>query len=261
MSLNDVNGPKLTLKPAPLWHRDFGLLVGVWAFMAASFVVGGAYDTDEFGLIHRIAFWVIVTALFVFQPVFIERVLARFTPATRPGALLSSLGAVLLTVPIAAVQLHLMKSTPLLPRAADPWVEFLPFVAAPVLVVAGFVLFLRFAWERRHLGAEPTLHPAAQDPESKTRIIGPETLYVRSQDHYLEVITDHGRRFVRGRLSDIKQTGQHWGYSPHRSWWIADRSVKACHRSGRDYKLILRDGTIAPVSRAHHAAIKARGWL
>ena len=256
MSPCDANGPKPRPSPSSLWHRDVGLLVGVWLFMASTFVVGGAYDTDEFALLHRIVFWLLVAALVVFQPVLLGRAFSRFAPTSLVGAWLSALGAVLVAIPVIAIEVHLLKATPLLPRAADPWIEFLPFVGAPVVIVASFVLFLRFAWERRYLEARaPASQPASSVAPSP---IGPETLYVRSQDHYLEFKTDHGRRFIRGRLADLKAGGEPWGFSPHRSWWVADRAVTACQRAGRDLQLLMSDGTRVPVSRAQQDTVRSR---
>ncbi len=260
MSPLDANGPYPRADASGPWHRDTGLLAGVWLFMASTFVVGGAYDTDEFAAPHRIAFWLLVAALMVFQPVLLERAFARFTPPSIAGAWLSAAGAVLVAIPLAAVQIHLLKFTPLLPRAVDPWIEFIPFVGAPVVIVASFVLFLRFAWERRHLEVRAARAQAA-DSAGASGPIGAETLHVRSQDHYLEITTDHGRRFIRGRLADLKADGDPWGFSPHRSWWVADRSIQSCRRAGRDLKLHLKDGTVVPVSRARHDAVRSRGLL
>ena len=204
MSDSDASGPKRGMQLTGPWHRDAGLLAGVWLFMMSTFVVGGAYDTDEFNLVHRTLFWFLVTALVVFQPVIIERTVARLVPTSRAGAWLSAFIAVFIVIPIVAIELHLLKFTPLLPRATDPWIEFIPFVGVPVTVVASFVLFLRFAWERKHLDHEANARPPSVDTEKSREPIGPETLHVRLQDHYLEITTDTGRRFIRGRLVDLK---------------------------------------------------------
>ncbi len=236
------------------------MLASVWLFMSSAYVAGGAYDTDDFGLLHRTFLWLIVSALVVFQPALVERIFSRFTPVTPIGSWLSALMAVLVAVPLVAVEVHLLKFTPLLPRQPDPWIEFIPFISVPVIIVASFVLFLRFAWERRHL--EPTTPEQERDGIEvlDRRILGPETLYVRSQDHYLEIVTDAGRRFVRGRLIDLLQQGEEWGFSPHRSWWVANRAVEAYQKAGRDGRLALRDGTIVPVSRARLGDLRSRGW-
>jgi len=257
MSLPDANG--LAMTSSALWHRDFGLLSGVWLFMCSTFVVGGAYDTDQFSLPHRTAFWLIVSALMVFQPMLLERAIARITPASTLGAWLAALSAVLVAIPAVAIEVHLLKFTPLLPRATDPWIEFIPFVGAPVAIVAGFTLFLRFAWERRYLS--PRLRPSAHNSIPTRGAIGPETLHVRSQDHYLEITTDVGQRFIRGRLGDLKDGGDQLGFSPHRSWWIADRSIVSCQRTGRDLKLVLIDGNHVPVSRSCAELVRARGLI
>lgn len=261
MSNTDANGLKRGVQLTVPWHRDTGLLVGVWLFMMSTFVVGGAYDTDEFSLVHRTLFWLLVTALVVFQPVIIEGVVARFAPASRTGAWLSALVAVVIAIPVIAIELQLLKLTPLLPRATDPWIEFIPFVGVPVTIVGGFVLFLRFAWERKHLDDEAHAPPPIEDVETNRGPIGPETLHVRSQDHYLEIATDTGRRFIRGRLVDLKDGSESWGFSPHRSWWVADRAIEDCRRTGRDLQLVMKDGTIVPVSRSNQGLVRSRGLI
>lgn len=261
MSVSDAKGQN----PAPLrwtlWHQDLGLLSGVWLFMTAAYVVGGAYDTDDFPVLHRLALWLLVCALMVFQPAFIERMASRYTRPTKAGAWLSAILALLVSIPLISAEVHLLKSTPILPREPDPWIEFIPFIASPVIVVTGFVLFLRFAWENRHIEAaqsEPGDRGAA---EGASRDMGPEVLYVRSQDHYLEIATDSARRFVRGRLADLAAHGHKWGCSPHRSWWVADRAVKQSERKGRDIQLVLADGTKVPVGRSRLENVKSRGWV
>lgn len=260
MSAVDANSQNRRPRRWPLWHQDLGILSGVWLFMAAAHVVGGAYDTDEFSILHRLAFWLLVSALMVFQPSMIERIASRFTPPTKLGSWLSAILAVLVSIPIISVEIHLLKWTPLLPREPDPWIEFIPFIAAPVIVIASFVLFLRFAWENRHLQPQQGSHEDESGASESLKALGPEVLYVRAQDHYLEIATDSTNRFVRGRLADLAAKGDRWGCSPHRSWWVADRAVKQAMRKGRDFQLILADGTTVPVGRSRLEAVKARGW-
>lgn len=260
MSPADVNGPKPNQSHEALWHQDVGLLAGVWLFITCAYVAGGAYDTDDFGLAHRILLWLIVSAFVVFQPAGLERLVSGLTPATPLGPWLSALIAILVAVPLVAIEVHLLKFTPLLPRQPDPWIEFIPFIAAPVIIVTSFVLFLRISWEHRYL--EPAL--PAQDIDGAAgqapAVLGPETLYVRSQDHYLEVVTEAGRRFIRGRLADLADEGAQFGFSPHRSWWVADQAVSTYRRTGRDGHLILSDGTRVPVSRSRNALVRDKGW-
>ncbi|MEE2526539.1 LytTR family DNA-binding domain-containing protein [Hyphobacterium sp. HN65] len=261
MSRSDVNSPVATLHRQTVWHHDVGLLTAVWLFMTAVYVIGGAYDTDDFGLWHRLVFWLLVAGLLVFQPAFLERLFSRFTPVSRIGGWISAFCAVLVAIPLASLEIHLLKSTPLLPRDPDPWIEFIPFIAAPVVTVSGFVLFLRFAWEQRFLeprGQRQDTAGVARDPDA---LIGAETLYVRAQDHYLEIRRETGRRFVRGRLADIADNGTAFGLSPHRSWWVADRAVEGYFRAGRDIRLVLVDGTQLPVGRAKVEEVRHRGWM
>ena len=262
MSAGVANGPAARSPWRLTWPPSLGLA----ALLTFVFVYSGAFDTGHLGLGHRLVLWSIVSLLFVGQPVMIDHLASRYLPPWRHAPLAGAAIAATVCVPVTAVELHLMKFTPLLPKAPDPWVEFIPFVAPPVIAVSAAALGLRWAWERAHLSPRETAPSApassGKAPAPSPTLLDATTLFVRAQDHYLEIVTEQGRRFVRGRLADIEaEAAALPGLRAHRSWWIADKAVAGAQRIGRDVKLVLETGETAPLARARLDEAKALGWL
>lgn len=87
-------------------------------------------------------------------------------------------------------------------------------------------------------------------------------LYLRMEDHYVRIRTEHGSRLEMGPLSRVMAglSGVE-GLRTHRSWWVARRAITGVERDGRNLRLRLVDGETAPVSRASVAKLRAAGWL
>ena len=118
MSQPVANGPERR------WTGLAAYLAGV-AALAVVLTLSGAYDTDGLGVAHRLALWLVVGGLLVGQVVLIERALTQLLPRRAAFRLVSGV----------------------LPKARDPFWEFLIFLAPLVGALGGFVLFLR---ARRH---------------------------------------------------------------------------------------------------------------
>jgi len=87
-------------------------------------------------------------------------------------------------------------------------------------------------------------------------------LYLRMEDHYVRIRTEHGSRLEMGPLGRVTAglAGAE-GLQTHRSWWVARRAIIGVERDGRNLRLRLSDGETAPVSRASVAKLRAAGWL
>ncbi|MBO6797050.1 LytTR family DNA-binding domain-containing protein [Maricaulis sp.] len=245
------------------WHHNWRLLGGLILFMGLNYAFSDAFSTGNLPLWHRLALWWLVAGLMVVQPVLIDWQLARLLPRTRVGEIGGLVCATLLSIPLMAMELEALKRTPILPKEPDPWMEFIVFLAPPVVTVAGFVLFLRLAWEELYLEPEVATQTHAEanpQPDERSDLSG--VLYVQAQDHYLEIVSDTRRRFVRGRLGKyIGDGGAALGTRCHRSWWVADRAVVSALKDGRDWKLVLADGQRVPVARSRVEVARERGWL
>lgn len=77
-----------------------------------------------------------------------------------------------------------------------------------------------------------------------------ELLYLKSELHYLLVVTAQGRSLILCNLKDaIAELPESSGFSPHRSYWVSTAAVQKFSRQGRQGQLLLQDGSKIPVSR------------
>lgn len=84
-----------------------------------------------------------------------------------------------------------------------------------------------------------------------------EPIYLKSELHYLLVVTPRGKGLILYALRDAMEELSHvGGLHPHRSYWVNRSQVARLARDGREADLILKDGTKIPVSRYRAAAIR-----
>lgn len=270
-----------TSRPGPADRRrvaPLAYVAGIGA-LALVFALGGAYDTDALGLGHRLLLWLTVSALVVGQTVAIEHGLARLMPRKPVFRGLAAAGATLATLVLITLELDLMKQTPLLPKARDPFLEFLLFLAPLVFTVSGFILFLRvlagvgpdrLAEEAeeavRLIAAQPVIAGLLPAPSAAAGDFGQwpagRVLSVQANDHYLDVTADTGRVFVRGRMRDaVARLRGAGGIQIHRSWWVATDRIARIEREGRDHVAVLETGERIPVGRSRIGQLKARGLV
>lgn len=85
-----------------------------------------------------------------------------------------------------------------------------------------------------------------------------ELYAVSSEGHYLRVHTDKGSTLILMRISDaVKELAQADGLQVHRSWWVAKDGVEETKNAKGRRSLVLKNGEIAPVSRANIPALKS----
>jgi len=170
--------------------------------------------------------------------------------ATVPLVIL--LGGAIQGPPLRAVAVTLW---PQIADAVSPlaWYGQCVATATPIVIIYYFLRVRTRAGEPAPL--VPVEAPAiAADPGA--------VLYLKMEDHYVRIRTEHGSRLeigplarVTGGLSGIE------GLQVHRSWWVARRAIAGVERDGRNLHLRLVNGEKAPVSRASVAKLRAAGWL
>ena len=129
-------------------------------------------------------------------------------------------------------------------------------ISAP-LVLGSY--FLRARHATRGGAPAPLVSPVSEAPSSAE---ASNVLYLKMEDHYVRIRTEHGSRLEMGPLARV--TGMLSGVEglqTHRSWWVARRAIAGVERDGRNLRLRLVDGETAPVSRASVAKLRAAGWL
>ena len=87
--------------------------------------------------------------------------------------------------------------------------------------------------------------------------LGTDLIFLKSQDHYIEVHTIVGSSLVRIRFMDaVAELGDR-GIQVHRSYWVATRHVKKTVRSGKRTLVRLTGGHQVPVSVTYLPTVRA----
>jgi hypothetical protein len=131
-------------------------------------------------------------------------------------------------------------------------------IATPIVLAYYFIRVRPRAPARARASAREGLVPV----EAAAAIDPGAVLYLKMEDHYVRIRTEHGARLEVGPLGRVTAglSGVE-GLQTHRSWWVARRAIAGVERDGRNLRLKLVDGETAPVSRASVAKLRAAGWL
>ena len=257
-----MNGPE-----APQ-HRE---IKPVWVYLivtlafASIMTIGRAYRTDDMDVFLRSALWLVVCGLIVSQVLLLDHWISCTARWLKNRWISGGLSIAATTV-LMAVELDLLKHTPLLPKEHDPFLEFVMFMFAPVLVMGVLVLTLKWRLDWYGIGiSKPAVEAAsAGTQELATLHEWPETriCWVNAQEHYLRIQTQDQEHFIRGRMRDaVLRLADADGLQVHRSWWVAGDEIEHVKKTGRDYQLTLRSGRIVPVARSRVSNLRAKGWL
>lgn len=88
--------------------------------------------------------------------------------------------------------------------------------------------------------------------------LGQDVVYLKSELHYLRVVTAKGSALVLYALRDAaSELGEGAGLQPHRSYWVSREHVLGVRRTGRGWRLDVTGGAEIPVSRRRQAVVKA----
>ena len=126
---------------------------------------------------------------------------------------------------------------------------------------------LALAWvnlRRAHQRALRTEAKGAAAPTMQGELGVPpaEVLCLQMEDHYVRVHTATGSRLMLMPLSQaIAALNGAPGLQVHRSWWVAAKAVAAAETQGRNLRLRLTNGVVAPVARSAVPTVRAAGWL
>lgn len=87
--------------------------------------------------------------------------------------------------------------------------------------------------------------------------VGDDIIYLKSSDHYVEVVTTLGACTVLMRLADAIAELAQRGVRVHRSYWVAHSHVQGWTRRHQRTMLRLTGGRVVPVSRSYVGAVRA----
>ena len=87
--------------------------------------------------------------------------------------------------------------------------------------------------------------------------LGTDVIYLKSEDHYIDVRTTVGSSLVKMRFSDaVVELGDR-GIQVHRSYWVATSHVQRLVRNGKRTLIRLTGGHQVPVSVTHLPTVRA----
>lgn len=235
-----------------------------WRALCAGLIAGvvlallGPVGTFSADLSVRLLFWVPLLTLGAYAgDLLARRTSQRLRPSEGPWNRWAIL-TLLIGIPMGAVAWGLAK------LLFAPMLEYsLSTFFAPALVVSALMTALMSYLNTP--GAETKATPEAK-PKLLERLPAhqrdADVLAVSSEDHYLRVFTNAGESLILLRLGDaLGELEGIEGAQIHRSWWVAKGAVTRAERSGRNWQLVLANGSIAPISRANISVLREAGWL
>lgn len=190
------------------------------------------------------------------------------------------IGCVIATVPMTVV-VWLVTSLPLPlePPSLDGWIATYGYTLAIGALVT-MVFYLVQAKQEATPVAAPAAapspqaasatpgEPAAPEP-ARPRLLdriapalGTDLIALEMEDHYLRVHTALGSDLILLRMRDaLAELDGIAGSQVHRSWWVSRAAVERVERDGRNLRLVLSGGLVAPVARNMVPLLKSQGWI
>ena len=109
---------------------------------------------------------------------------------------------------------------------------------------------------RRSADRRPLSAPQARFLDRLSRTVSRDVIYLKAEDHYVQVQTTGGSCLVRKRFANAVADLGSLGMQVHRSYWVAHRHVLTTVR--RDGRTMLRvtGGHNLPISRPYLAAVQ-----
>jgi hypothetical protein len=266
--------------------RDFLIDLSIMAFIALVLALMGPFGMFAVPLPIRILYWLVVGAggYLLYRPAMMAATRAAIR-LDLPVPALWAATCLLAGIPMTAI---LWFANGLLGRSGPPELAALFELYANILIVAGvvcIVFWFASAKQRAAMaagdGTDAPLTAAPQPPASPPPVVdtpapsptipfldrlplhlGTDLLALEMEDHYVRAYTLQGSALILLRLRDaIAELGAVDGAQVHRSWWVARDAIEAIGRDGRNIRLELRGGLIAPVARNAVPDLKARGWI
>lgn len=249
------------------WKSRWGRSMGISVFVGAFLALAGAFHTGEAPLLPRLAYWIGLMVAGSAFAVWLRQATARIPFVSRRPLL-----ALALTMLVMAI---LFTGVVWLSIALIFGVDFKQLVAAgPSVFVMVFLYTLLMACGMAALhvlasrrlvethAAAPGALPVRFLERLPAKLRGADIYAVEAEDHYLRLHTSRGSDLILMRLSDaVVELEGIEGARTHRSWWVARAGVSDARRGDGRGMLTLKDGTEAPVSRTHAAALRRAGWF
>jgi hypothetical protein len=264
------------LTPPARLARKLVIDLSVMAVIGIVLAVLGPFGSSAMPFANRLAYWTLfsLAGYFCYQPV--GYAVVRLGPRLQlPLWFLWAAAVFLATIPM-AIFVWLVNSYPGPMRMPPLDVAVQHYFA--VLVIGTLVtLFFNLLPVTRSDGgprsdpapANQAVAPEPSLPGAQVRFLdrlpphlGTDLIALEMEDHYVRAHTVLGSELILLRLRDaIAELDGIEGVQVHRSWWVARHAVEDVQRDGRNLRLILPGGLVAPVARANAATLKQLGWI
>ena len=229
----------------------------------------GATDSYQYALPLRLAFWLGLCLVAGLIAITIERAVAGFGLRSRRFLVWWAVLTAALAIAMVPV-IFLVNATGSRSPIADlPVFTLNSFAISAALVALRLVVgaLLSPSSESQELALGPGRDPSPDDPRPRilTRLNpglqSARLLALKSEGHYLQVITDQGSELILMRLKDaIEEVQPLEGMQVHRSWWLARQSGLEQRTNDSRIEIRLDEETWVPVSRTFRAAWREADW-
>jgi len=233
--------------------------------LSALFTWLGVYERGDSPWAWRFSLWLVflsvgaLSAMAITPFVFSD----RFDRIGAPGKIVLCAG--LVSIPVTACLLGLQAVLGA-PEPVSLWpIQYLyVFVISLMVTIGAWFLSRHDAVEKLTAeGLHGATNPIAAFTERLPVKYRTATIFaVSSEDHYLRVHTALGETLILMRLGDaVRELAGADGLQVHRSWWVANDAVTDVKRVNGKPLLVLKSGTVVPVSRTYAKAVKAAGLI
>ena len=94
-------------------------------------------------------------------------------------------------------------------------------------------------------------------PELLSDELGSDVIFLKSEDHYVQVRTSAGAALIKMRFADAIAELGGAGIQVHRSYWVAVHHMRELTKRDRKLMLRLSGDHLVPISARHRAAVQA----
>jgi hypothetical protein len=235
------------------------------------FAVTGPYGTAQsLAFLPRLAYWLLLHAgAWTFALVFAVAADAILSARVSNRLLRMLAGSLFAAVPIGCVISILEQSWFGVPLSWDSLASNV-VSALPLSAIFCVITWLALSGQTQNgeEAAPASIQAAQTAPQAPSREVVPlmERLsaenrgrlqHISVEDHYCRIRTSRGSELLLMRFADaIRETGTAEGLQVHRSHWVARDYASGFRTSDGKLMLVLRDGTVVPVSRTHAARVR-----
>jgi hypothetical protein len=123
------------------------------------------------------------------------------------------------------------------------------------------VIFLALSLSRHTARSNADQEPRIAPSEGLLGIPPSEVFCLQMEDHYVRVHGSDRSHLVLATLGQAMEcVAAIDGLQVHRSWWVARHAVIGAELDGRNLRVRLRNGIVAPVARSSVASARAAGF-